>query len=453
MKDIEILDAAWCQAGWPLLLVFTVAVLVAATLRKPCRIAFGAERAFLLWSIPPAAMLASLLPHAAAPVTSLPPIILSIATLHDGVVSGVAASGAGDWRLWTGVLWLVGAAGASSLAVHAQFRYRMKLRGAVRYEAASRWPVLRLADASAGPALVGAWRPCIVVPRDFDERYDHAERMLILAHEIMHARRRDGWWCLAAQFVTIAFWFHPLAWWALSALRRDQELACDAGVLRENRGQRRSYANAMLKTQSAAFPLPVGCAWSPRHPLTERIAMLKQIQPSRVRRASGVIAAGISILLGAGVAYAATAPVALQITSNRVTRPAEYQLAMKVEFVDGNKTPGEVRRVAIAMCQAPDKAMRVSFVTMAVETIVTPLQNNRIRIATTIFDRAGRELAKPVLIGVLGDPLRVLVGKTDGKPRYAVDITPLAGCPAARWHHTSQRESRANRRRRKSILA
>src|SRR6185437_1438111 len=199
MNNIEMLVAAWCRVGWPLLLVFTAAVLVVAALRKPCRKAFGAERAFLLWLIPPAAMLASLLPHGAAPAASLPPIILSIATLPGGIASGVAASGACDWRLWAIVFWLVGAAGALSLAAHAQFRYRMKLRGAVRYEAASRWPVLRLADASAGPALVGAWQPCIVVPRDFDERYDHAERALILAHEAMHARRRDGWWCLAAQ--------------------------------------------------------------------------------------------------------------------------------------------------------------------------------------------------------------------------------------------------------------
>jgi beta-lactamase regulating signal transducer with metallopeptidase domain len=307
MNSLDVLVATWCRVAWTLLLVFTAAVLVVAALRKPCRRAFGAERAFLLWLIPPVAMLASLLPHAATPASPLPPIIISIVTLHGATASGVATSGASDWRLWMAASWLIGALVASLLAVYAQFRYRMKLRGAMRYEAASRWPVLRIADPSAGPALVGSWRPCIVVPRDFDERYDDAERELILAHEIMHARRRDGCWCLAAQFVTAAFWFHPLAWWALSALRRDQELACDAGVLREHRGGRRSYANAMLKTQSAAFALPVGCAWSPRHPLTERIAMLKQAQPGRVRRASGAAFATIVIMFGAGGAYAATA--------------------------------------------------------------------------------------------------------------------------------------------------
>lgn len=430
MNSIEMLVAAWCRAGWPLSLVFTAAVLVVAALRKPCRRAFGAERAFLLWLIPPAAMLASLLPHAAAPMSSLPPIILSIATLPGASGSSVAAFGAGDWRLWIAAFWLTGAIVALSLATHAQFRYRTKLRGVARYGIATRWPVLRVANPSVGPALVGAWRPCIVVPQDFDERYNDDERVLILAHEIMHARRRDGWWCLAAQFVSAVFWFHPLAWWALPALRRDQELACDAGVLRENRSKRSSYANAMLKTQSAAFALPVGCAWSPRHPLTERIAMLKQNQPGRIRRTSGVVLAGIVILLGAGVAYAASAPVALPKTSNGKALATEYQLAMKVEIVDGEAAHLQTRRFAVTMCQAPYKAARVGSQGLAVEAIVTPLQNNRVRIATSIFDAAGHELAKPVLIGALGDPLRVVAGTAEGSPHYTVDITPVAGCPA-----------------------
>lgn len=429
MNNIEMLVAAWCRMGWPLLLVFTAALLVVGALRKPCRRAFGAEHAFLLWLIPPAAVLAALLPHAAAPASSLPPLILSIATLPGAIASTDAASGAGDWRLWMAALWLIGAIVALSLAAYAQFRYRMKLRGAMPYETTLRWPVLRAADPWVGPALVGAWRPCIVVPRDFDDRYEHAERALILAHEVMHARRRDGCWCLVAQCLTTVFWFHPMAWWALSALRRDQELACDAGVLREHRSKRRSYAHAMLKTQSAAFALPVGCAWSPRHPLTERIAMLKQVPPGRFRRASGVVLAAIVILLGAGVAYAATTP-ALSKTGDDAAYASEYQLAIKVEVVNGDAGHRQAHRFAVAMCQAPNKATRVSSQALTVEAIVTPLRDSRVRIGTTILDATGHELAKPVLIGALGDPLRVVVNATDDTPRYTVEVTPLAGCPA-----------------------
>lgn len=82
------------------------------------------------------------------------------------------------------------------------------------------------------------------------------------------------------------------------------------------------------------------------------------------------------------------------------------------------------------MCQAPDKAMRVSFVSMAMETIVTPLQEDHVRIAATIFDADGHKIAQPVLIGALGDPLRVTMEGTDTRPRYTLEVTPVAGCPA-----------------------
>ena len=430
MNSFDVLVAAWCGLAWSSLLVFTAAVLVVAALRKPCRRAFGAERAFPLWLIPPVALLAGMSPHTAAPISSLPPIILSIATLPGTAASGVAGSGAGDWRLWIAALWLAGFVMVLSLAARAQFRYRTKLRGATRYEAGLRWAVLRTADPMVGPALVGAWRTCIVVPQDFDDRYDEIERRLILEHEVMHARRHDGWWCLAAQFTTAAFWFHPLAWWAISALRRDQELACDAGVMRENHGKRRSYANAMLKTLPASFALPVGCTWSPRHPLMERIGMLKQAQPGRNRRASGIVLIVVVMLLGASAAYAATAPAAAPKTSNAGTHVSEYQLEMKVEFVGGSADHQEAHRIEVAMCQVPGKAARVSSRALAVEAIATPLQGSRIRIKTTIFDAVGHKLAEPILVGALGDPLRVVVGAAGGEPRYEVDITPIAGCPA-----------------------
>src|SRR6185437_1853598 len=188
--------------------------------------------------------------------------------------------------------------------------YRRRLHGATPMaDARSRRPVLRATRIDVGPALVGAWRSRIVLPADFAERYDTIEQTLILAHEDAHARRGDGWWCLFAQLLAALFWCQPLAWWALAALRHDQELACDAAVLRGHGAQRRSYANVMLKTQSAAFALPVGCAWSPRHPLTERIAMLKHDQPGRFRRRCGsLVVVGVALTVASTV-YAATAPI------------------------------------------------------------------------------------------------------------------------------------------------
>ncbi len=62
----ELAAIDWLGRGWLLLLAFTVAVLLVAALRKPCRHLFGTERAFQLWLLPPLAMLASQLPQGGA---------------------------------------------------------------------------------------------------------------------------------------------------------------------------------------------------------------------------------------------------------------------------------------------------------------------------------------------------------------------------------------------------
>lgn len=250
MNSPELTAIDWIGRGWLLILAFTAAAGVVIALRKPCRRLFGAERAFQLWLLPLLAMLASQLPHAASrDLATLPALVYMITSVSD-VLPAHAGSPVGiGWRSLAMLFWCSGMVAVVAWAVYAQWRYRYCLHGATPMaDIQSRWPVLRATSVDVGPALVGAWHVRIVLPADFEHRYDATERALILAHEAMHAQRRDGGWCLLAQIVVATFWFHPLAWWVLGALRHDQELACDAAVLREHGAQRRSYANSMLKT-------------------------------------------------------------------------------------------------------------------------------------------------------------------------------------------------------------
>ena len=78
LPGLASLAAVWVARGWMALLAFTAAVLLVAALRKPCQRWFGAERAFQLWLLPPLALLASQLPHAAATSAPLPPLVYMI---------------------------------------------------------------------------------------------------------------------------------------------------------------------------------------------------------------------------------------------------------------------------------------------------------------------------------------------------------------------------------------
>lgn len=422
----------WLGHGWLLLLAFSAAVLLVAALRRPCRRWFGTERAFQLWLLPPLAMLASQWPHATMePAGAMPTVVYAI-TSAATLPAHAAESGSLDGRAGLALLWLTGTLAVLGLAAWRQWRYRLRLRGATRIDdITSRWPVLRAASADVGPALVGAWRARIVLPADFDSRYDATERALILAHESAHARRGDGWWCLCAQLATALFWFHPLAWWALAALRHDQELACDAAVLREPGARRRTYANAMLKTQSAAFVLPVGCPWSPRHPLTERIAMLKQPSPGRVRRYAGSMAGALLACIVAGsvhvVSAAPASPAGRGSGSQAVN---EYQLDMMVVLKSDDAQAAHDERMTLALCMAPGKSGTVSTHGWTIEATPMSESGNRLSIDLKVTGVGGDPVARTQLHAALGESVHAEGNAVDGKRGYAIDVTPLAGCPA-----------------------
>ena len=460
----ELAAIDWLGHGWLLLLAFTVGVLLVAALRKPCRHLVGTERAFQLWLLPPLAMLASQLPHAAdAPVTVWSAMVSTVTSAAILSPMPVASVPGADWRAWVVAFWLAGITASLLLAVRGQVRYRKRLRGAISVGGvASHCPVLRAASVDVGPALVGAWQSQIVLPADFEQRYSHAEQALILAHEAMHARRGDAWWCLLGRIFAAGFWFHPLAWWALSALRHDQELACDAAVLREHGAQRRSYANAMLKTQSAAIALPVGCPWSPRHPVTERIAMLKLAQPNLFRRRAGAVLLACLAAGMAGTVYAA-APSPQAKTGDGLRD--HYTLQINVAM------GGHADSMHFMRCLAPGAYTEVSGTDTGGMSWdgrfeISPIADGQLEIRSQVdtrFDRGGgkisKQSAKPVVRTMPGRRATIefgevvddrhLGGGTRQDNTIRIRLTPRLGCDSkllsASWHPVNVDQQATNR--------
>jgi hypothetical protein len=173
--------------------------------------------------------------------------------------------------------------------------------------------VVRAQHAVGCPALLGVIHPKIVLPVDFESRYTRLERLLIFSHERVHLRRGDAAWNAVAAFMRCLFWFNPLAHLASTYFRVDQELACDAAVIRNHPDSSRTYATAMLKTELAEATLPLGCHWSSAHHLKERLRMLKRARPARWRRVSG----HALVALGAvAIGYSAWATEPLVETHN-----------------------------------------------------------------------------------------------------------------------------------------
>jgi hypothetical protein len=79
-----------------------------------------------------------------------------------------------------------------------------------------------------GPAVFGAVRPAVIVPR---WALDDDRLPLMLAHEAAHLRARDPLLLLAGLAAAVLLPWSPAAWWQLRRLRLAVELDCDARVL------------------------------------------------------------------------------------------------------------------------------------------------------------------------------------------------------------------------------
>jgi beta-lactamase regulating signal transducer with metallopeptidase domain len=338
------------------------ATLGVIVLRGMVRRPFGARLAYGLWLLPVLAGAAVLAPpRQVVIVQAAPPVFRSAPQVHIPLAAQVqrplapaaaspvqpeaaesrpvAAMSLDPLALLVG-LWLAGAAGAALIMACLQHRFmRQARRGAV------------------GPAVVGVIAPRIVTPRDFDDKYSRDEQALVLAHEQAHIARQDSrlnGLCAAVQCLC---WFNPLIHLAARLMRIDQELACDAAVVTRFPAARRAYAEVLLKAQMAILPLPLGCYWpsNARHPLVERVALLKLRDISRARRWVGA-AVLTTLCAGAGLAAWASQPAAVRI---RIAAPAPDGRAARLAPVtavataasettpadagDGSETPAQVQ--------------------------------------------------------------------------------------------------------------
>ncbi len=291
--------------GFRLLLETTcasgIAVLLILLLRRPLRAAFGANIAYASWLLVPLMTLAVLLP---APSVE---VVLTAIPMAAPIAGRVAEPGPFDPIPLLLALWIAGVAFMALRNLRLQRRFLRDL-GVLRVLDNG----LLQSERSAGlPAVIGL-KARIILPVDFDTRYDAAERELILAHERIHVARRDVISNAAVVAFRCLYWFNPLLWAAAECFRRDQELACDQTVISRHPNARRRYGEAMMKTQLSILPVPLACHWFGGHPLKERIAMLKRPAPSIRRTLAGMTFVCAISLAGGYAAWAAQPVQAIQ---------------------------------------------------------------------------------------------------------------------------------------------
>ncbi|HEL3810324.1 TPA: TonB family protein [Stenotrophomonas maltophilia] len=288
----ELLNGVWQASLW-----LAVGVVLLAVMRPLLVRLGGVALAYRSWWLLPMLLLALMLP--------LPQVALleHVPTLPLKVVPGAVEGMAGQSLPWAGLLllaWTLGAVLCLLRDLRAQRRFERGM-GQLCARADGSWQ----ASADPGlPALVGLWRPRIVVGPDFDQQFTAQEQGLILQHERSHRRNGDHWANGALLMARAVFWFHPLVPWAARRFLRDQELACDARTIAPQPALRGLYASTLLKAQLVHPVAPAVCHWRSQPVLKERIAMLKQSKRKALPWVSGqVLVVGVCLGMGA-VAWA-----------------------------------------------------------------------------------------------------------------------------------------------------
>jgi beta-lactamase regulating signal transducer with metallopeptidase domain len=280
----------------------TLLMAMVLLLRGPVARSFGAGWAYALWAVPALRLVLPPLPQL-APDLHLPPVISFIPTAADMAAPLPAEAGPGQWVPFMLAMW---AGGAVIFLVLQWLGYRAFLARIRDSSRPARPPLFGgigtwISDKVDGPLALGVIERRIVLPGDFSKRYNPVERRLALEHELVHHRRGDIWWNLAATAVLALFWFNPIAWLSFRAFRSDQELACDAAVARTaSLEERCDYARALVK--SASRPgLIAACALNPAGELKRRLKMMRNHRASPLRSTGGVVALAAFAVAGFAV--------------------------------------------------------------------------------------------------------------------------------------------------------
>jgi beta-lactamase regulating signal transducer with metallopeptidase domain len=321
-------------------------------LRRPVRRWLGASNAYVLWLLVPVSAFAVLLPArkvtVAVPELSTNPITNGTLNTEPAILAPALETAAPTtqtntlslaelWEPLLLVVWVCGILLSLFWLYWRQYQFESSL-GALEPVTNDETKLFRTHKNGFGPALVGALFPRLVVPQDFDEIYNAQERALVIAHEQVHMSRYDAQVNWLAYIISCLFWFNPVLPFAMRYMREDQEIACDAVVLRQQAHNRHDYAQAMLKTQLSEQHAPLGCAWPPsgKHPLINRVMAIKDNTPSGSLQNAGTMIIGLLAIITCTAAWAAqpavivTAAAPAKASANNTLPAAEYSYAYSV---------------------------------------------------------------------------------------------------------------------------
>lgn len=253
-------------------------------------------------------------------------------TVNPGLADVEPAGGAFPWEMAALSLWIgVGLLLAARYVLRWN-RTRRAVADAIplprddpRYAPLPKCARLREGVMDGAPLTFGAARPTVVVTPGLSG----AALDCVLAHEGVHARRRDNLWHYAMALALVVYWWNPAVWLMARLLRRDIELACDRAAVRKLGAERRAEYAETLVALATAGAEPAFCRTFGRKAAEERILSVMKFKKTTVL---GVVLS-LALVAGVTVAFASGPREAPDEDSTTSTAPSTSVWRMST---DGN---------------------------------------------------------------------------------------------------------------------
>ncbi len=146
-----------------------------------------------------------------------------------------------------------------------------------------------------GPAVVGFFRPVIVLPAWAMQESDDRRRLLI-AHERQHLSAGDQRVLALAYFIAVALPWNVVVWWMIVRLRHAIEIDCDARVILEQQSVR-AYGELLIDVSRRPARRALGLTGFTESPsnLERRLMALTTQMPRRRKHTVAVLAATLGL--------------------------------------------------------------------------------------------------------------------------------------------------------------
>lgn len=271
-----------------------------------------------------------------------------------------------DWLLWLwalGVLVVVAIIGVTHWSLQRLLRQAQPVVADDQHLATV--PCYQ-SERLAGPHISGILRPQVLLPSDFFHRFTLQQQQLILRHELAHWQRGDLHWNYLALALLAVCWFNPLIWLAYRRYRQDQELACDALVLKNASPQERiAYGYALVSNlqQAANGWQPLTYHYGDKQMIKQRLMQLQQNKGF----SKTVVLGGLALVVASGLwlqqpAYAGNEQPQpqMRVEPKYPVQAAQQRITGYVQAQFNIKPDGSVTDVNITKAEPADTFNKVA---------------------------------------------------------------------------------------------